>query len=246
MENSDFVDFVFDTHGMPDSGSTIGGLSLQVFTAKSFSMYTEKNPDIKNDYKLYISKTNRLLSSSNSDIASFASSGAAPYVITGNELELRVASVFINAVYDDINLLKIAKAPISVNVKSLRNFRIPLDSDRYIYAAMIQGYMLLTESLIAKATKKESLGSFQFILNYLSTIRHFYVWEAYDPAIFRKNNISVIKSWQDTVDHALEMSADNIEDINDKTVLTIFHYIMSNRGNLLETINKLKVLQFYF
>lgn len=247
MNNQDFVELAFDTHGVPKDGTTIGRLPLQVFTAKSFAAYADKNPDIKNDYKLFVSKPNKFLSSSStSDIASFLKSGSTPYVISGNELELRVASVFINAVYDDNKLLEIAKAPLSINVRSLKNFRIPLTRDQYEYAATIQAYMWLMESIIAHTISEELLSKLSFIRNYLSTIRLFYVWEAYDSSIFRKNNISVIKSWQDTVDHALEIGVDNINDINDKTVMTIFKYIMSNRGNLHETINKLKVLQFYF
>ena len=247
MNNPDFVELAFDTHGVPKDGTTIGRLPLQVFTAKGFAAYADKNPDIKNDYELFVSKPNKIFSSSStSDIASFARSGSTPYVISGNELELRVASVFINAVYNDSKLLEIAKAPLSINVRSLKNFRIPLTRDQYEYAATIQAYMWLMESIIAHTISEELLSKLSFIRNYLSTIRLFYVWEAYDSSIFRKNNISVIKSWQDTVDHALEIGVENIDDINDKTVMTIFKYIMSNRGNLHETINKLKVLQFYF
>lgn len=247
MNNPDFVELEFDTHGVPKDGTTIGRLPLQVFTAKGFAAYADKNPDIKNDYELFVSKPNKIFSSSStSDIASFARSGSTPYVISGNELELRVASVFINAVYNDSKLLEIAKAPLSINVRSLKNFRISLARDQYEYAATIQAYMWLMESIIAHTISEELLSKLSFIRNYLSTIRLFYVWEAYDSSIFRKNNISVIKSWQDTVDHALEIGVDDIDDINDKTVMTIFKYIMSNRGNLHETINKLKVLQFYF
>lgn len=247
MNNPDFVELAFDTHGVPKDGTTIGRLPLQVFTAKGFAAYADKNPDIKNDYKLFVSKPNKIFpSSSTSDIASFARSGSTPYVISGNELELRVASVFINAVYNDSKLLEIAKAPLSINMRSLKNFRIPLTRDQYEYAATIQAYMWLMENIIAHTISEELLSKLSFIRNYLSTIRLFYVWEAYDSSIFRKNNISVIKSWQDTVDHALEIGVENIDDINDKTVMTIFKYIMSNRGNLHETINKLKVLQFYF
>lgn len=247
MSNPDFVELAFDTHGVPKDGTTIGGLPLQVFTAKSFAAYADKNPDIKTDYKLFVSKPNKFLSSSStSDIASFAKSGSAPYVISGNELEIRVASVFINAVYDDSKLLEIAKAPMSINVRSLKNFRIPLARDQYEYAETIQAYIWLMDSIIAHPLNEELLSKLSFIRNYLSTIRLFYVWEAYDSSIFRKNNISIIKSWQDTVDHALEIGVDNIDDIDDNTVMTIFKYIMSNRGNLHETINKLKVLQFYF
>ena len=247
MNNPDFVELAFDMHGVPKDGTTIGRLPLQVFTAKGFAAYADKNPDIKNDYELFVSKPNKIFSSSStSDIASFARSGSTPYVISGNELELRVASVFINAVYNDSKLLEIAKAPLSINVRSLKNFPIPLTRDQYEYAATIQAYMWLMESIIAHTISEELLSKLSFIRNYLSTIRLFYVWEAYDSSIFRKNNISVIKSWQDTVDHALEIGVDDIDDINDKTVMTIFKYIMSNRGNLHETINKLKVLQFYF
>lgn len=247
MKNPDFVELVLDMPGVPTGGTTISGLPLHVFTAKSFPAYADKNPDIINDYKLFISKPNKLLSSSStSDIASFAISDSTPYVIVGNELALRVASIFINAVYDDARLLEIAKAPMTVNVRSLKNFMIPLDRGQYVYAATIQAYIWLMGNLIDKATDEEMISSFSFIRNYLSTIRHFYVWEAYDSSIFRKNNISVIKSWQDTVDNALKMGVDNIDDINNNTITTVFHYIMSNRGNLHDTINKLKVLQFYF
>lgn len=241
----------FDDNMVPAEGASIGDLAMRCFTLGRYRPLIAAHESLQSCYKLFVKRPSaKDANFFNNDIATYAQTGTAPYVLMGNDTELRVAALFLNAVYDNKAFMKFLGAAEQLNLTELNKFYIPLSGSLYRYAALLMSYKLLVDVLVETEADELDKTKYVVIQQYLRLVRHYYVLEAYLPQVFRKNNISIIGSWGELMDMAIDESVDNNvaadSEITAEQVLKIFGYIVSNRAGMMETINKLKVLQFDF
>lgn len=204
-----------------------------VMTFSKYQLLLIKQPELKESYKLFISKNISI----DRESCTVAKEGCAPFVILGDEMDLRYISFFLNSTWGKLFLIpedKYEKQMGTTNTILIKNTLIVLDSDMKPSCILMDELSDYLHTYLTTNYKDEDRYS-ETISRFFLQVRDAMIMELFIPNIFNSYKISILTPWKKEVEKLVAGTKEG------EAVTIIFDSLVSSGNELMVNMNKMRL-----